>query len=47
VAIVTGDYFLAETERNEVRALDASIYYKPLWIDDLLGITRRLIGKTH
>ena len=47
VAIVTGDYFVAETERDEVRTLDASIYYKPLWIDDLLCITRRLIGKTH
>jgi DNA-binding response OmpR family regulator len=47
VAIVTGDYFLGEAERSELRALDASVYYKPLWIDDLLGITRRLIGKTH
>jgi DNA-binding response OmpR family regulator len=47
VAIVTGDYFVAETERNELRTLDASIYYKPIWIDDLLCITRRLIGTTH
>jgi DNA-binding response OmpR family regulator len=47
VAIVTGDYFLGEAERVELRVLDASVYYKPLWIDDLLRITRRLIGKTH
>jgi two-component system response regulator AtoC len=47
VAIVTGDYFLGEAERSELRALDAVVYYKPLWIDDLLRITRRLIGNTH
>ncbi len=47
VAIVTGDYFVAETERNELGTLDASLYYKPLWIDDLIRITRQLIGHTH
>jgi len=47
VAIVTGDYFLTEAERVELRALDASVYYKPLWIDDLRRITRRLIETTH
>jgi CheY-like chemotaxis protein len=47
VAVVTGDYFVAETERNELRTLDASLYYKPLWIDDLRHLTRRLIGHTH
>jgi DNA-binding response OmpR family regulator len=47
VAIVTGDYFLTEAERLELRALDASVYYKPLWIDDLRRITRQLIEITH
>ena len=47
VAIVTGDYFLTEAERLELRALDASVYYKPLWIDDLRRITRQLIETTH
>ena len=47
VATVTGDYFLTEAERVELRALDASVYYKPLWIDDLRRITRRLIETTH
>lgn len=47
VAIVTGDYCLAEAERSELLALDALVYYKPIWIEDLLHITRRLIGNTH
>jgi CheY-like chemotaxis protein len=47
VAIVTGDYFLTDAERLELRVLDASVYYKPLWIDDLRRITRLLIETTH
>ena len=47
VAIVTGDYLLTEAERRELRALDAPVYYKPLWIDDLRRITRLLIETTH
>jgi DNA-binding response OmpR family regulator len=44
VAIVTGHYFMAESVARELRELNAAIYFKPLWIDDLLGIARHLIA---
>jgi CheY-like chemotaxis protein len=47
VAIITGDYSLTDAERLELRTLDASVCYKPLWIDDLRRITRQLIETIH
>ena len=47
VAILTGDYFVDETVSRELTALEASVYYKPLWFEDLLGITRQLLQNTH
>jgi CheY-like chemotaxis protein len=31
VAIVTGDYVLDDATAEKIRALDARIYYKPIW----------------
>ncbi len=45
VAVVTGDYLVAESTSRELRELDASIHFKPLWLEDLLGITRQLMKK--
>ena len=47
VAVVTGDYFLDETISSELRELDASLYFKPLWLEDLLDITKRLLERPH
>jgi DNA-binding response OmpR family regulator len=46
VAIVTGDYFVDETITDELRELEADLYFKPVWLQDLVDITRRLIHKT-
>ena len=43
VAIVTGDYFLDDSVSAELRALGASLTFKPLWQEDLLGLTRTLL----
>jgi two-component system response regulator PrrA len=43
VAVVTGDYFLPEAVSLELRELDASLYFKPLWLNDLLDIAHRLV----
>jgi DNA-binding response OmpR family regulator len=43
VAIVTGDYFLSEPVQNELRALGASIRFKPLWLEDLIALAKTLI----
>lgn len=45
VAIVTGDYFLSETLQQELRALGASLRYKPLWLEDLVALARTLVPR--
>ena len=47
VAIVTGDYFLDETVSNELRGLGAKVYFKPLWLEDLIRITQALVPLRH
>ena len=42
VAIVTGDYFVDDGTTSEIEALDASILFKPLWLEDLLSLARSL-----
>jgi DNA-binding response OmpR family regulator len=47
VAIVTGDYFLEEKVSSELRALGAELRFKPMWLEDLVGLARNLVGATH
>lgn len=47
VAIVTGDYFLDDAMSTELRALGAELKYKPLWLEDLVGLARTLLQVTH
>ena len=47
VAIVTGDYFLDDTVSSELRELGAELKYKPLWLEDLVGLARTLLKVTH
>ena len=44
VAIVTGDYMLDETMMRELTRLGATVYFKPLWLEDLLRIARSLVA---
>ncbi len=46
VAIVTGDSMVDEATKNELRQLEANMYFKPLWLQDLVDITRRLLHRT-
>lgn len=43
VGIVTGDYFLKEPVLAELAQLGAEISYKPVWMDDLYELVRRLV----
>ena len=43
VAIVTGDYFLDDTMSSELHGLGAEVFFKPLWIEDLVRITQTLV----
>ena len=47
VAIVTGDYFLEDTISAELRELGAELKFKPLWLEDLVGLARKLLRVTH
>jgi two-component system OmpR family response regulator len=47
VAIVTGDYFLDDSVSNELRELGAELRFKPLWLEDLVGLARNLIKVTR
>ena len=43
VAIVTGDYYLDETQAAEIQALGADLRYKPLWLEELVILARDLL----
>ena len=47
VAIVTGDYFLDDAVADELRQLGAELRFKPLWLEDLVGLARNLLKVTH
>jgi two-component system response regulator MprA len=47
VAIVTGDYFLDDEVAAELRQLGAEVKFKPLWLDDLVGLARNLLKVTN
>lgn len=47
VAIVTGDYFLDDAVASELRQLGAELRFKPLWLEDLIGLARNLLKVTH
>ena len=47
VAIVTGDYFLDDAISAELKELGAELKFKPLWLEDLVGLARNLLKVTH
>jgi DNA-binding response OmpR family regulator len=47
VAIVTGDYLLEEELSTELHELGAEVRFKPMWLEDLVGLARNLVGATH
>jgi DNA-binding response OmpR family regulator len=42
VAVITADYTLDPTVEAELRALDAIVHYKPLWLEDLISLVESL-----
>jgi DNA-binding response OmpR family regulator len=47
VAIVTGDYFLDDAVARELRELGAELRFRPLWLEDLVGLARNLLKVTR
>jgi two-component system response regulator MprA len=47
VAVITGDYTVDSRLQQELSALGAALYFKPVWLEDLLEITRELLLRAH
>jgi len=45
VAIVTGDYFLEDDITRELQVLGAAVLFKPLWLEQLLELARKLFSQ--
>lgn len=45
VVIVTGDQCLEGATIAEIESLGAEVHYKPLWLEDLVALVRRLLGR--
>jgi DNA-binding response OmpR family regulator len=43
VTIVTGDYYLAESQTSEIQSLGAEVRFKPLWLDELVALARDML----
>lgn len=46
VAIITGDYLLDDTIIESLSALNAHLYFKPVWLEELLTIVQTLLAKS-
>jgi CheY-like chemotaxis protein len=44
VAIITGNYLVDDRTVAELEQLGAVVRYKPLWLDDLIDLTRTLVA---
>ncbi len=45
VAVLTGDHLMDEDLHGHFEALGAIIYFKPVWVEELMAIARRLLGR--
>ena len=45
VAIITGDSCIDDPAMNELQGLEAEIRFKPMWIDEVVTLTRSLLAK--
>jgi DNA-binding response OmpR family regulator len=45
VAIITGDSCIDDPALQEMHDLDAELIFKPVWIDEVVNVTRALLRK--
>ena len=45
VAIITGDHCITDSLCREMRELGAELFFKPLWIEDIVDLTKNLLDK--
>ncbi len=44
VTIVTGDYFIEDELSAEIKSLGADVWFKPLWLEDLVLVVGKMLG---
>jgi two-component system, OmpR family, response regulator MprA len=47
VALITGERALDDATANDLLALSARVWHKPLSLDDLRGVARTLLARDH
>jgi DNA-binding response OmpR family regulator len=47
VAIITGDSCIDDPAMVELEALQAEVRFKPMWIDEVVTLTRELLAKSR
>jgi len=45
VAIITGDSFIDDPALTELHDLQAEVRFKPMWLDEVVTLTRTLLAK--
>ncbi len=45
VAIITGDHCIKDSLATEMQELGAELFFKPLWVEDIIDLTRGLLHK--
>ena len=45
VAIITGDHCIKDSLCSEMRELGAELFFKPLWVEDIVDLTKNLLEK--
>jgi DNA-binding response OmpR family regulator len=45
VAIITGDSCIDDPALNELHDLDAQVLFKPIWLEEVLHVTRGLLAR--
>jgi len=45
VAIITGDSGIDDSALTELRDLGAELLFKPIWLDEILDVTRSMLAK--
>jgi len=45
VAIITGDSCIDDPSLDELHDLDAEVLFKPIWLEEVLSVTRNLLAR--
>jgi DNA-binding response OmpR family regulator len=45
IAIITGNYTIHSSEERALKELQAHLFYKPLWLEHIIVIARKLAGR--